>query len=139
MDHPGSRVALPFSPFPDRGFVKLPIVSANTLEIIPCAIRGRLWMSTDTAGIHDVRLLQLVGHARLFGEIAICGMDIGKQCFRLLIDAPADDTHLGCIPKTPRLTCNCVLLMRSVDELMAGLTQRDEIVWTIATSLPRLR
>lgn len=57
MYHLGSRVALPFSAFPDRGFVYLPIVSANKLESIPGVIRGSLWMSADTPGINDVRLL----------------------------------------------------------------------------------
>lgn len=38
----GSRVALPFPAFPDRGFVYLPIVSANKLESIPGVIRGSL-------------------------------------------------------------------------------------------------
>ncbi len=53
----GSCVALPSPTFPDCGFVYLPIVSANKLESIPGGIRGSLWMSADTAGINDVRLL----------------------------------------------------------------------------------
>ncbi len=52
----GSRVALPFSAFPDRGFVYLTIVSANKLKSIPRVIRGSLWMSANTPGINDMRL-----------------------------------------------------------------------------------
>lgn len=65
-------------------------------------------------------------------------MDIGKQCVRLLVDAPANDAHLCRIPKASGLPFNRVLLMRSVNELMARLTDRHQVIGAIPARLAGL-
>src|SRR6266704_177899 len=67
----GSRVALPFSAFPDGGLMQLPIVPSHQLDQIPRPIRRSQRVSADTASIHQVGFLQMVRHADMLGEIAI--------------------------------------------------------------------
>jgi hypothetical protein len=55
--------------------------------------------------------------------------------FALLIDAPADHAHLGCTLQTDTLARDLLFLVCAVNELMAGLTKRDQVVGTIATGL----
>src|SRR5437763_390057 len=62
MDSFRRGVALPFSPFPDRRFVQLPVIPPDTLRQIPRAIGACQWMPTDAACIYHVGLLQLMGN-----------------------------------------------------------------------------
>ena len=93
-------------------------------------------MTIDTARIDKVRFLQLVGNTRLLREIPIRQLHRWEKLFGAAIDAPAHDAHLRCISKASRLAFDLLLLVRSVDEIMARLTQRDEIVWTVTTCFP---
>ena len=92
-------------------------------------------MTTDTTGINEMRLLQPVCYARLLGEIAERKMHLGKQLFHLLIDPPADNPHLGGIPKPVALPLNFVLLVGPMNEIVTRLTQGDEIIRAIPTRL----
>jgi len=62
-------------------------------------------------------------------------MHIWEVRFGLLIDVPADHAHLGCISETDTLAGDLLLLVRAVNEIMAGLTERDQVGGTIATGL----
>lgn len=76
-------------------------------------------------------------NARVFRDVSVRQVDIWKHCACLLVDVPPDDTHLGCISKASGLALKLVFLMRSVDEIMAGFTERDKILGAIPASLPR--
>src|SRR5258708_9587429 len=65
-------------------------------------------------------------------------MDLWKQCFSLVIDAPSDHTHLCCIPKSSGLALNSVLLVRAMEKIVTGLTQGDEVIRAITAHLSRL-
>src|SRR5258708_9562244 len=73
----------------------------------------------------------------MFRDISVRQVDIWKHCACLLIDVPPDNTQLRCIPKASGLALKRMFLMCSVDEIMAGFTQRDEILRTIPAGLPR--
>jgi hypothetical protein len=73
----------------------------------------------------------------MFRDVSVRQVDIWKHCAYLLRDGPPDDTHLGCIPKASGLALKLLFLMCSMDEIMAGFTKRDEILWTIPAGLPR--
>jgi len=62
-------------------------------------------------------------------------MYIGEVRFALLIDAPADYAHLGCTSETDALAGDFLFLVRAVNEIMAGLTERDQVGGTIAIRL----
>jgi hypothetical protein len=55
--------------------------------------------------------------------------------FGHLIDAPADHAHLRCISQTETLAGDLLFLVCAVNEFMAGLTERDQVVGTLATCL----
>ena len=74
----------------------------------------------------------------MFRDVAIGQMDIREERFRLFIDAPPDETHLSCITKTAALALYLVFLVCSMNESMARLTERDEIIRAITTHLSRL-
>jgi len=65
-------------------------------------------------------------------------MYIGKQRLALLIDAPANEIHLGRITKTARCALNFVFLMRSMNELMAGFAEGNQVLWAVAACLSTL-
>src|SRR5258706_9030869 len=65
-------------------------------------------------------------------------MNLWKQCFSLVIDAPSDHTHLCCIPKSSGLALNSVLLVRAMEKIVTGLTQGDEVIRAITAHLSRL-
>jgi hypothetical protein len=62
-------------------------------------------------------------------------MHIWEVRFGLLINAPADHAHLGCISETGTFAGDLLFLVRAVNEIMAGLTECDQVVGTIATCL----
>ena len=78
-------------------------------------------MAADTTSTNQVRLLQRVRDAHLFGEIAIGEMDLWEACLRLLVDTPANDAHLGGIPKPVALPLNFVLLVGPMNEIVTRL------------------
>ena len=80
-------------------------------------------------------LLQLVRDPCVFREVPIGQMHLWKALFHLLIDPPANNTHLGGITKALCASLDLVLLMRLVNMAMAGLAQRDQVLWAIATRL----
>ena len=73
--------------------------------------------------------------ARVFCEIPIGQMYIGEERFDLLIDPPPDDAHLRSISKTLALARNLMLLLCLVDEIMARLTQRHQVIGAISSGL----
>src|SRR6266567_4706343 len=73
-----------------------------------------------------------------FREIAIRQMDIRDHCLCLFVNAPADNAHLSCIAETLRAPLDLMLLMCSMERLMACLTQRHQVIGTITTCLARL-
>src|SRR6266566_5130712 len=73
-----------------------------------------------------------------FRDIAIRHMYIGEHGLGLFVDAPADHAHLSCIAETLRAPLDLLLLMCSMERLMACLTQRNQIIRTITTCLARL-
>src|SRR6266487_457931 len=73
-----------------------------------------------------------------FREIAIRQMYIGEHCLCLFVDAPADHAHLSCLAETLRAPLDLMLLMCSMEGLMACLTQRHQGIRTITTCLARL-
>src|SRR5947208_16995667 len=74
----------------------------------------------------------------MFGDIAIRETDRCKHFFGQLIHAKADDAHLRSIPKAPRLAFKLVLRSRAVNESMASLTERHQVIGAIPASLARL-
>jgi hypothetical protein len=129
-------MALTLPAFSDGCFVHLPVISPHVLHEIPRAFRACQRMAVDTARIDKVRFLQLVPNTCLLREIPIRQMHMWEEIFGLLVDAPPNDAHLCCISKASRLAFDLLLLMCSVNEIMARLTQRDEIVWTVPTGFP---
>lgn len=93
-------------------------------------------MTADTTGIDKMRFLQLVRHTCMLREIPIRQMHLWEELFGLLVDAPAHGAHLRRISKASRLAFDLLLLVCAVDEIMARLTQRDEIVRTVTPCLP---
>jgi hypothetical protein len=79
-----------------------------------------------------MRLLQLVGNTRVLCDIAVGQMPLREQAFRLLIDAPPDDTHLGRISKSVALPGNLVFLVGAMDEIVTRLAERDQIIRTVS-------
>ena len=71
-------------------------------------------------------------------DVPIGQMHIRKERFRLLVDVPPDDAHLSCITKAAALALYLVLLVRSMHEIMARLTECDEIIGAVTTRLSRL-
>src|SRR5581483_774897 len=53
----GSRISLAVPPLPDGRFIKLSVVSSHVFDHVPCAIRPRERIPTDTACINQMRLL----------------------------------------------------------------------------------
>ena len=92
-------------------------------------------MAADTTSINQVRLLQLVRDARLFGEIAIGELDIWEACLRLLVDVPAHDTHLAGIAKPSGRRGNRVFLVRAMDAVMTRLAEREQVLRAVPTGL----
>ena len=78
-----------------------------------------------------MRLLKLMNDTGMFRKISIGEMHVRKQLFYLFIDVPSNNPHLGCISKPIAPPLYLVLLMCSVDEIMAGLTQSDEIIGSV--------
>ena len=76
--------------------------------------------------------------ACMLRDVPIGQMHIRKERFRLLVDGPPDDAHLSCIPKASALVLDLVLLVRSMNEIMAHLTEGDEIIGAVTTRLARL-
>lgn len=76
--------------------------------------------------------------ARMLRDVPIGQMHIRKERFRLLVDGPPDGAHLSCIPKAPGLPFNLVLLVRSMNEIMARLTEGDQVIGAATTRLSRL-
>src|SRR5215467_16111696 len=73
-----------------------------------------------------------------FREIAIGQIDMREHRFGLFVDAPTEHTHLSCIAETLRAPLDLMLLMCSMDQIMACLTQRHQVIRTITTGLARL-
>ena len=76
-------------------------------------------------------LLKFVRDAYLFREIPIGEIHILELCFGTAIDAPPHDPHMSGVTKTPVLPWYFVFLLRSMNELMARLAERYEIVRAI--------
>ena len=68
-------------------------------------------------------------------NIAVGQMDIRKQCFCLVVDAPPDNAHLSRVSKASTFSRNLVLLMGAVNEVVTGFAERDQIIGSIPTSL----
>lgn len=129
----GSKVALPLSAFSYGGLVQLPIVASNPLDQIPYSVGASAGIATDAAGIHLMRLGQLMGDTRLLREVSIGQMHIREACFHLFIDTPSHNAHVGRITQAGTPARDQVLLLPAMNEVMARLTQDDEIVGTIST------
>jgi hypothetical protein len=95
-------------------------------------------VSTDTASIDTVRLLQVIHDSATLREVTIRQVQVREEGFRLRVDTPADDAHLSGIPKSAGLLFDLVFLAGSMDEIVTRFTQRDEIVRTIPARLPTL-
>ena len=115
--------------------MELAVIASDPPHKVARSITLRTRVATDTASIHDVGLLHFMSNTGRLREVSKGQMHIGEVCFALLIDAPADDAHLGCIPETLAFPLYVVLRSGTVNEIMAGLTERDEIIRTIATCL----
>ncbi len=74
----------------------------------------------------------------MLGDVAIRQMDIREEGLGLLVDMPPDGTHLRGIPKACAFALYFVFLLCSMDQIMARLTERDEIVGAITPRLARL-
>ena len=74
----------------------------------------------------------------MLGDLPIRQMHVWVHRFGLFIHAPPDHAHVCSITKTPGLTLYRVLLMRSMNLIMACLTECDEIVRAVTTRLARL-
>ncbi len=74
----------------------------------------------------------------MLGAIPIRQMHVWEHRFGLFIDAPPDHAHVGSITKAPGLTLYLVLLVRSMNMLMAPLAQCDQIVRAVTAGLARL-
>ena len=79
-----------------------------------------------------------MGDTCLLGAIPIRQLHIWKHRFGLFIDAPPDHAHMGRITKTPGPTLYLVLLVRSMNVIVARLTEGDQIVRAVTTGLARL-
>ena len=132
----GSRIALPLPAFSNGCFVQLTVIYPHVLHEVPRAIRACQRMTANATRIDKVRFLQLVRNTRMLCEIPIRQMHMWEELFGLLVDAPANDAHLRCISKASRLAFEHLLLVCSVYEIMARLTQSDEIVWTVTPCFP---
>ena len=126
-------VSLPLTTFLDGGFVQLSVVASHLLDQIPRALRGHERMTTDTSGIDQVRLLQPMNDACMFREIPIRHLYMWEQLLGLLVDKPANHPHLTRISNPSGWALNLVLLVRSMNELVARLTQRDQILRSVTT------
>ena len=111
------------------------VITPDPLHEVGCSLTLRTRIATDTASVHGVGLLHFMNNTGRFREVSIGQMHIGEVRFALLIDAPADDAQLGCISETGALAGDFLFLIRAVNEFMTGLTERDQVVGTIATCL----
>ena len=71
----------------------------------------------------------------MLSDVAKGQMDIREGCFDLLVAAPPNNAHVRSIPKPVALSLDALFLMGTMDEIMTGLTKRDEIIWAIPTCL----
>ena len=131
-------VALALAAFADRGFVQLPIVATHPFEQIECAVRLRHGMATDAAGIHQVRLCQLIRDAYVFRQIAIRQMHPREQALGLLIDRPADDSHLRRVSESSTPLPDLVFLVSSMKVVVARLAKGNQVIQAISPSFARL-
>src|SRR5215472_8846248 len=74
----------------------------------------------------------------VFREIAIRQVYMREHRFGLFVDAPAEHAHLRCIAETLSAPLDLLLLMCSMDQVMAILTQRYQVIRTITACLARL-
>lgn len=130
----GSRIALPHSSLPDGGFVQLAVVASYLLDQIPDAICRGFRVPADTARIDHMRFHKRVFNTDLFGEIPIGQMHILEECLRLFKDVPAHDAHVGCITKTLATPLELVLLMGAMNQIMACLAERQQVIRAVAAS-----
>lgn len=93
-------------------------------------------MTADTTRIDTVRFLQLVPNPCLLREIPVRQMHLWEELFGLLVDAKPHGAHLRCLSKASRLAFDLLLLVGSMDKIMARLTHRDEIVGTVTPCFP---
>ena len=77
----------------------------------------------------------MIRDAGTLRDVSVGKMYLLEQCFGLLIDAPADDTHLSCITKRTTFALNLVFLLCSMNEIVTLLTQGDEVIRAIPTRL----
>lgn len=80
----------------------------------------------------------MVDDTRLFCLVSIGQPHLWEEDFGLFVDTPPDDAHLACVAKTGTLACDLVLLMGPMDQIVAGLAQRHQIVWAISPGFPAL-
>lgn len=133
-----SRVTLPLTTFPDGGFVQLAIIAPHPLEqIARSRLRGQ-GVATDTASVDHMSLVELVSNPALFRQVAIGQMHLGKLRLYLLIDGPSHAIHVRGIAQTDPSPLDLVFLMTAMNQVVTGLTQRDEILRTIPSGLSRL-
>src|SRR6266516_215201 len=77
--------------------------------------------------------------ACMLREVPIRQLHVWEECFGLFIDAPpAHHAHVRNITKTPGLTLDLVLLVRSMNAIMAPLAECDEIVRALTSCFARL-
>ena len=76
--------------------------------------------------------------ACLLREIPIGQVDMREDRFGAAIDAPPNHAHLRCIPKTSALALYRVFLVRSMHQIMARLTEGDQIIRAVPTRFSRL-
>ena len=69
----------------------------------------------------------------MFRDIPIREMHILEHRFGTTIDAPPHDPHVSRVTKTPVLPMYFVFLLRSMNEIMARLAERYEIVRAISS------
>ncbi len=79
-----------------------------------------------------------MGDACMLGDVPIGQMHIRKERARTLVDVPAHDAHLSGITNASALALDLVLLVCSMNEIMAPLTEGDEIIGAVTTRLSRL-
>src|SRR6266545_156009 len=75
----------------------------------------------------------MVADACVLREISVRQMCLWKALFHFLVDPPAYNAHLCGISIASALPLNRVLLVGSMNQIMTGFTERDEVIRTIAT------
>ena len=92
-------------------------------------------MSADASGVDGMRLSQSVRNSRVFRYVTVGKVYGNIFVLQAVIDCPAGDVHRGRVAQRCERAFELQFHLASVVDLVARLTERDEIAGAVAAGL----